>query len=165
MNTTIELAGFTLTAVEIQNIEADVVQSIKEDISIGCLVSFEKNHCLENSILFAQQMKGNGITKEIVEGLVMNDNGLTYWHYWNRFKWSDIVLDNDVTLTVIASDEERDTPKTYYELQSYPLGQIHNIRASFRDGYSEDLHTVIDYYYQVNPEQKEQYDKLNNLFL
>jgi ferredoxin-thioredoxin reductase catalytic subunit len=112
--------------------------------------------------LYAGQINEE-IKKEIVEGLVINEDGLAYWHYWNRFIWGNQTEDRDITLTVIASQEEIDTPKTYYELQSYPLKQIKNKSELFQNGCSEELDSIIEDYYSKNPEQKERYNKSKSL--
>jgi hypothetical protein len=153
-----------LTKKKISPLPADIIEKIKANINNDflpfseCDNYYRRNKCFFNSILAAQEFKG-GIQTIIIEGVVINDDGRAYGHYWNciLFKGGQNA-DFDVTLMYVAPEQEANMSKEYFEFRNYTVEKIKaiikpdNIFFFF-------LRSIIEDYYNENPELKERFNQ------
>lgn len=113
--------------VTIKKLPPDYVAYIKENIGVPYYVGGQKlwycmNACHVNSILFCDHIKETTpYTCSIIEGIVICRDGLAYEHQWNLIRDDNTGTRQyiDATMDAIASDEERETEKSYYELKEH----------------------------------------------
>jgi hypothetical protein len=93
-----------------------------------------------------------------VEGFVLCEDGLFFEHIWNRIICNNDELDFDVTLSVIASEAEKNAKKTYYEYKNWSFAEMLERKSTSNLAFSQESDSIIsDYYDNVNSEHKERY--------
>jgi hypothetical protein len=146
---------------EISKLPEDICKDIKAFPLI-----YQRNNCHKNAIIAPDKIKYNDAEERIVEGVVLCDDGYLFEHFWNRvfFKIKKESADFDITLDVIASDEEKEMKKTYYEYANYSSQEMNN-----HNSFSPEINEIISDYYRDYPthyeryiNQKNQLTKMNN---
>ncbi len=154
-----------MCVVTINHLTSDDIAYIRENIGVpnyigGQMLCYCKNACHINSILysaFIRQMTPYSCS--VIEGIVICRDGLAYEHQWN------VIRDDnsgerqyvDVTMDAIASDEEREAEKTYYELIEHTQEELIAKIANKEPLFSKETHNVIDAYYKEHPEWEAYY--------
>lgn len=150
--------------VTIKRLPSNYIEYIKDNIGVpqkinGQTLWYCKNACHVNSILFCAYVNTN--TKlhcTIIEGIVECSDGLAYEHHWNR-----IHDDNnnaayvDVTMDAIASDNERNAEKKYFDMIEHNMDEMIEKIAKREPLFSKEVHNVIDEYYKKHPEKESYY--------
>lgn len=148
-----ELAGLIFEEKHIEQLPAEVADRIRNNISDSPLMlgqAYIRNQCHNNAILAAQEIK-------VIEGLVRCDDGFLFEHYWNSILIGEESCDFDVTIDVIGSDVEKNTPKAYFEYNSYSLCEIKERRNNTLAAFSTEIDLAISQYYEGHPLRERYY--------
>lgn len=151
--------------VTIEHLHPDYIFYIKENIGVSKYVGGQKlwyckNACHVNSILFGDFIKETTpYSCSIIEGIVICKDGLAYGHQWNLIRDENSGESQyvDVTMDAIASDEEREAEKTYYELIEHTQEDMISKIANREPLFSKETHDAINAYYKEHPEREAYY--------
>lgn len=146
-----ELAGFILREKNIIQLPDNVVQDIQKS-SLNNIGMFMKNNCHQNSIIAAKTINCLNCENKIVEGVVRCEDGFLFEHYWNTVIAPNESSDYDVTLDVIASEEEKNTPKKYFEYKTFSISEM-----ELKGNFSQEIEDMIWDYYEKTPTHKDRY--------
>lgn len=118
-----------------------------------------KNACRVNSILFCDFVNTNiKLHCSIIEGIVVCSDGLAYEHQWNLIRDDRNNCEYiDVTMDAIASDDERNTEKKYYEMLEHSVDEMIEKIAKQQPLFSKEVHNAISEYYEKHPEKESYY--------
>lgn len=150
--------------ISIERLPPDYIDYITKNIDVphnvgGQTMCYCNNACHVNSILFCDFVNTN--TKyhcSIIEGIVVCSDGLAYEHQWNLIRDDCNNCEYvDVTMDAIASDDERNAGKKYFEIVEHNMDEMIEKIAKQQPLFSKVVHAAIDEYYQKNPEKESYY--------
>lgn len=150
--------------VAIDKLPIDYINYISKNIGVhqyigGQLLWYCKNACHVNSLLFCNLI--NTITKlhcSIIEGIVICNDGLAYEHQWNLIRDDNNNTEYvDVTMDAIASENERNAEKKYFEIFEHNMDEMLGKIAEGKPLFSKEVHNAIDEYYKIHPEKESFY--------
>lgn len=124
-------------------------------IGENLVLCYLPNACHSNALLFSYRCKD--VLVKIVEGLVVNEDGLAYEHFWNRiyspgYEFEDI----DITFDIIASEQTRKMPKRYFAVNVYTKEEMIK-RMSLSNVFSDKVRLLVCDYYRKYPDKFKQY--------
>ena len=152
--------------ISIEQLPPVYIDYVTENVGVprnvgGQTMWYCKNACHVNSILFCDFVNTN--TKfhcSIIEGIVVCSNGLAYEHQWNLIRDDCNNCDYvDVTMDTIASDNERNAEKKYFEMLEHNMDEMIERITKQQPLFSKEVHDAIDEYYKKNPEKESYYRK------
>ena len=143
-----------------------IVEHIGIPVAInGLNLFYQKNACHVNSIIFSDFINnGNGeLHCSVIEGIVINEDGLAYGHFWNKLNDSEGNIQyTDVTMDAIVSADEQALKKTYYIMSERNVDDLLNLIKTRDDLFSDKVTNAVSDYYDNHPDQRERFEGLKN---
>lgn len=148
-----------LNAVQIGQLPDCIIKNVHDSIGqpislndIPCIF-YAPKACHVNSLIFSYEIKES----TIIEGIVVNENGFAFEHFWNRIYFEEnSVAECDITFSAIVSPEERRIKKSYYPVNEYSKEDMIN-RIRTNKIFSDEVLSLIETYYKENPAHSNEY--------
>lgn len=133
----------------------NVHDSIGQPISLNDIpcIFYASKACHVNSLIFSYEIKES----TIIEGIVVNENGFAFEHFWNRIYLDEKrFADCDITFCAIASADEIKIKKSYYQVNEYTKEEM-LARIKANTIFSNEVLSLIETYYIENPVHSNEY--------
>lgn len=143
-----------------------VVKDIRDELKVfrGMSFNWGTNCCHQNSILFddllRQQKNEAGLIFGIVEGIVINIDGLAYRHFWNYVRQGRETSYYDVTRDCFQEPQIHAVDRRYYPIHELSAEELIDRRANGDKPFSDLASKYLKEYYKQHPDFYPKYSEM-----
>lgn len=125
----------------------------EQESYLGRQMAYGRDNSHSNTILFDREigMQNSDISHTIIEGLVVDENGLSYNHFWNKLKQGKKTQYIDVTFQCFGTLFEQTVDKAYYPISEITSEELLGRIAVGANLYSDESQGILGEYNNQHP--------------